>query len=119
MTFGSFVFPDLNLVLTIGGAVLGTIMTIVVPVMFYNKAYSDEFSPGQHDAEGAQDPEQVGLLEAVVPDGVLAGKDPELRMPAPSTKSRRPDPRRTIKLLNYVVLTSGLFVSSIGFVNGI
>ena len=43
MTFGSFVFPDLNLVLTIGGAVLGTIMTIVVPVMFYNRAYSESF----------------------------------------------------------------------------
>ena len=40
----SFIFPDLNLVLTLGGAVLGTIMTIVVPIMFYNKAYSDKAS---------------------------------------------------------------------------
>jgi hypothetical protein len=119
MTFGSFVFPDLNLVLTIGGAVLGTIMTIVVPVMFYNRAYSDSFQPNDHDVDGAQDPEQVGLLGGADPDGVLAGKDPELRLSAPGAKSRRPDPRRTIKLLNYVVLTSGLFVSSVGFVNGI
>lgn len=36
----SFIFPNLNLVLTLGGAVLGTIMTIVLPVTFYNRAYS-------------------------------------------------------------------------------
>ena len=36
----SFVFPNLNLVLTLGGSILGTIMTIVLPVTFYNRAYS-------------------------------------------------------------------------------
>jgi hypothetical protein len=34
ITFGSFVFPDLNLVLTAGGALLGTIMTIIVPTLY-------------------------------------------------------------------------------------
>ena len=45
ITLGSFVFPDLNLVLTIGGAILGTIMTLIIPVMFYNRAFSDSFDP--------------------------------------------------------------------------
>ena len=54
ITFGSFVFPDLNLVLTVGGAVLGTIMTIVVPVMFYNRAFSHPPQKEKADPEEAE-----------------------------------------------------------------
>ena len=36
----SFVFPNLNLVLTLGGSILGTTMTIILPIMFYDRAYS-------------------------------------------------------------------------------
>lgn len=39
-TLGSFVFPNLNIMLALGGSIMGTCMTIVLPVMFYNRAYS-------------------------------------------------------------------------------
>mmetsp|Transcript_17683 Transcript_17683/g.29891 ORF Transcript_17683/g.29891 Transcript_17683/m.29891 type:complete len:105 (+) Transcript_17683:1452-1766(+) len=38
----SFFIPNLNVLLAIGGSVLGTLVTIVIPIMFYNKAYSDD-----------------------------------------------------------------------------
>ena len=41
-TLGSFVFPNLNVMLALGGSVIGTCMTIIMPVMFYNRAYSQE-----------------------------------------------------------------------------
>jgi len=35
----SQIIPSLNVLLMIAGSILGTIVTIVIPVMFYNKAY--------------------------------------------------------------------------------
>jgi hypothetical protein len=37
----SFTIPNINILLTIAGSVLGTIMTIVLPILFYNRAYSN------------------------------------------------------------------------------
>jgi hypothetical protein len=40
VTCFSFFFPSINILLAVGGSVMGTLMTIVMPVMFYNRAYS-------------------------------------------------------------------------------
>ena len=40
--FLSFVIPNINIMLILGGSILGTIVTIIIPVMFYNRAYSNE-----------------------------------------------------------------------------
>lgn len=42
ITLGSFMFPNINIMLAIGGSILGTLMTIVMPVMFYNRAFSND-----------------------------------------------------------------------------
>ena len=31
--------PSINIILTFGGAILGTIVSILIPVLFYNRAY--------------------------------------------------------------------------------
>lgn len=40
ITLSAFVFPNLNVMLVLGGAILGTTMTVIMPVVFYNRAYS-------------------------------------------------------------------------------
>lgn len=47
----SFVFPNINTLLTLGGAVLGLFISVVLPVILYNRAYSEEFSVSQGDAD--------------------------------------------------------------------
>jgi hypothetical protein len=37
----SFIIPDVNFVLTILGSTFGTLLMYVIPVCFYNKAYSN------------------------------------------------------------------------------
>ena len=36
----AFLVPNLNLLLTLVGAILGTIISVIIPVLFYNRAYS-------------------------------------------------------------------------------
>lgn len=38
----SFVIPNINVMLILGGSVLGTIVTVIIPVLFYNRAYSGD-----------------------------------------------------------------------------
>jgi hypothetical protein len=40
LTFLAFLVPNISILLTFGGAVLGTIVNILIPVLFYNRAYN-------------------------------------------------------------------------------
>ena len=40
--FTSFIIPNINVMLILGGSVLGTIVTIIIPILFYNRAYSGD-----------------------------------------------------------------------------
>ena len=117
----SFLFPNLNVVLALGGAVLGFLVTTVMPVMFYNRAYSDDFKHLKHDkrnqflAEG----ENEGLLgysqrdsiEEIVQDY----KENELK---PKEKKVK-DNRKIFKIINYFVLVIGCIIATIGFVGSL
>lgn len=59
----SFTFPNLNLVLTLGGSILGTIMTIIIPISFYNRAYSNDFKHQKHDKTNNHLEDQQRLLD--------------------------------------------------------
>jgi len=37
----AFLIPNLSILITFGGAVLGTIVNIIIPVLFYNRAYNN------------------------------------------------------------------------------
>ena len=43
ITLCSFIVPNINIMLVLGGSILGTIVTVIIPVLFYNRAYSDSF----------------------------------------------------------------------------
>ena len=36
----AFLIPNITILLTLGGAILGTIVNILLPVLFYNRAYA-------------------------------------------------------------------------------
>ena len=38
--FFAFLIPNISILITFGGAVLGTIVNILLPVLFYNRAYN-------------------------------------------------------------------------------
>lgn len=39
--FFSFLVPNINILLQVSGSISGTIITVIMPVVFYNKAYSE------------------------------------------------------------------------------
>lgn len=39
--FFAFLIPNISILITFGGAVLGTIVNILLPVLFYNRAFSN------------------------------------------------------------------------------
>lgn len=41
MLFFSFLIPNINILLQVSGSINGTIITIIMPVVFYSRAYSD------------------------------------------------------------------------------
>lgn len=40
LAFFAFLIPNISILLTFGGAVLGTIVNILIPVIFYNRAFN-------------------------------------------------------------------------------
>jgi uncharacterized membrane protein YqaE (UPF0057 family) len=40
LIFLAFLVPNISILLTFGGAVLGTIVNILLPVLFYNRAFN-------------------------------------------------------------------------------
>ena len=40
LVFFAFLVPNISILLTFGGAVLGTIVNILLPVLFYNRAFN-------------------------------------------------------------------------------
>merc|ERR1719197_1764991 len=63
----SFLIPNIHILLTLAGSVLGTLVNIVLPVIFYNRAYnwSDKNKKKQQKGgENNQDePEKEKLME--------------------------------------------------------
>ena len=37
----SFVVPNINILLQFGGSIIATLVSVVFPIMFYNRAYND------------------------------------------------------------------------------
>lgn len=52
----SILIPNINILLTFAGAVLGTVVNVILPVMFYNRAYnSSDKNLGLEKPEGSDD----------------------------------------------------------------
>lgn len=85
-------------------------MTIIIPISFYNRAFSSDFKNQKYDKTNINlEADEQGLL------------DPEIEEEDPSkierTQHNYTDKRRCIKITNYVVLVSGVSISAVGFIN--
>ena len=64
----SCLIPNLHILLTFGGAILGTIVNILIPVLFYNKAYqytprNRKLQTGKKKGEVPEDEEPLMEME--------------------------------------------------------
>jgi len=97
----SCIIPNLHILLTFGGAILGTIVNILLPVLFYNKAY--QFTPRNRRLEtGKKD----------------RAEDEEPLMEGDNAQNEAPesDPRLCVKITSWIVLALGIFIAIIGLV---
>lgn len=64
----SMLIPNIHILLIFGGAILGTITNIYVPVIFYNRAYT--FSEKNQKLEKAKkkEGEEQPLMEGMEPE---------------------------------------------------
>ena len=54
--------PNISLLLTFAGAVLGTIVNVILPVMFYNRAYNGSEKNLKMQKRDGSNPEEENLL---------------------------------------------------------
>merc|ERR1719263_1381206 len=85
----AFLIPNINILLTICGSVLGTIVNILLPVLFYNRAYNT--SEKNQNLEQPNDEEE------------------NMEQEKPEKKSRT-----GIKVCSYIVLTLGIIIGIVG-----
>ena len=50
----AFLVPNIYIIFVLGGSVIGTLVSIVIPVLFYNRAYSDKIKNLQKDKNAEQ-----------------------------------------------------------------
>lgn len=101
----AFIIPNINILITFTGAVLGTIVNIVLPVLFYNRAYAP--TPKNRALEKKKDggdDEEKELLDK------KKGKKGEDKDEGEEDK----DPRFAIKCCNWVVLACGVTIGIVG-----
>lgn len=104
--FCAFLFPNVNFLLTLSGAVLGTIMNVLIPVLFYLRAYS--FSEKNRNLE-KKTPGQENEEEAAALMGDMAEGE----------KEEPKDPRWCIKFFSYISFVLAVIVGTVGVVYSI
>lgn len=108
----SIAIPNINILLTFAGAVLGTIVNVVLPVIFYNRAYNgSERNRRMEKPNGSQ--EKQGLLN----ENGEANEEGEGRDAGAENDNdalNREDERYGIRCCNWVVLIIGVFVGICG-----
>ena len=142
----SFIIPNIHSLLVIGGSVLGSLVTIVMPVMFYNRAYSDkEKNLLKEKSARPETPAQTGTtsnlhlqLQNSYDDHPFNEQDPLVlreddiilenkdqmqiqkdESEAQLTDGQVRDRRRRMRIFNYFVMLAGCTVGFIGLVDGI
>ena len=93
----SMIIPNISILITFAGAVLGTIINVVIPILFYNRAYNSKTK-------------NLKLIKANIEERekrIAEGADP-------GTIDLK-DPRTTIKIISWFVLALGSFIGIYGF----
>jgi amino acid permease len=117
--FFAFLIPNISILITFGGAVLGTIVNILLPVLFYNRAYNgsaknralekpaEDMMAADMMNNGGGDMDE--MQESMMAEG--GGED----MGQAEEKDDN-DPRACIKITSWIVLFFGLVVGIWGLV---
>lgn len=111
--FIATLLPEIDIILEVGGAFLGTIINIVIPILFYNRAYSGEQKHLNLDmrAETRYLPPSEGDDEH---DGLIGNDstaDPKLAVDE--------DKRINLRMFNWVLLTIGILMGGLGLYQAI
>jgi len=105
----SFLIPNIHILLTLAGSVLGTVVNIVLPDIFYNRAYNwSDKNKKKEKKEGTDaDPEQEKLMEGMEGQEMEAPKDKPV-------EASGGDPRLGVKVGNWIVLILGVAIGIVG-----
>ena len=102
----SFLIPNIHILLTLAGSILGTIVNIYLPVLFYNRAYNySEKNQKLQKSSGKKedDPEKEKLME-----------DEEEKAAEQEPVLNEGDSRIGIKIGNWIVLIFGTIIGVVG-----
>jgi len=114
VTIGSFGFKNVNVILAIGGSLLGTAMTIVMPVVFYNRAFSSNAKHLSLDKNSRRMMESEPEFE-----GLISREKDQDREPESGENMGLIDNRRGLKVMNMVVLVVGVTIGFIGLIDAL
>ena len=108
----SLVMPSITVLLTLGGSLLGTVVTIIIPVMFYNRAYQEREGQQLIGRSGGPrrrpaNEEGVNMMDELL--------DEPLEPEEIDRRQERAFQRQMLRKVNYLVLAFGCVVGGIGF----
>lgn len=108
----SILIPNINIMLTFAGAVLGTLVNVILPVMFYNRAYnSSDKNLKLEKPDGSNDKKPLLNENGEAENGEEnreAGNGEE------NDNENTEDKRWGIRCCNIVVVIIGVFVGVCG-----
>lgn len=117
MVFGlATILPSVDILLEIAGSILGTIVNIVIPVLFYNRAYSGELRHLQLECPRQQS-EAFGVSLNEARDGEIEEDANPLigKMEKRDEEELEPeDTRQGTRYLNWAILVVGIVIGSFG-----
>ena len=128
LTVTSYLFPSVNLFLVLCGSLFGTLITIIVPVCLYNRAFPSDpkylamdlkANANNANAEGHDelDETEEPLLQLKKQLEQSLGKK---RSNTPNTdldnEPKQVDRHDKIRMFNYVILVVGCFIGLSGFI---
>ena len=95
---------------------IGVGTTIVMPVMFYNRAYSDDIKHLNYDKRNhyLNEPKDDTENQKLLADGemIIEEEGEEEKQDEPSREIK--DNRRIFKIINWIVLISGVGIAIVG-----
>lgn len=96
----AYIIPNVNILIVTGGSIFGTTLNIILPVLFYNRAYT--FTPKNKALEGADKDESINIDEKP--------QDGE------GVEEQSSDPRCCVKTLSWIAFTVGIIFGIFGLV---
>jgi len=129
----AFQIPNINVMLTLNGAILGTIVNVWLPVLFYNRAYNwseknqkfqrkdgEDQEPlmkmEENKGEDGEGDDQEMMMEEVKKEGSAENKSKKSGEEEEPRDPSHDDPRGIIKCTSWIVLVVGTIIGIIGLV---